>query len=107
MTNAEILKAQCRMMHSACYVDDDVVELALSKIGRNPNDEGKADSEITRQAILIVLSWSETSRSEGGMSVSVDLAHLRISLARWCLMYGIEEEILGGLSTIEDGSNLW
>ncbi|MBR4886828.1 MAG: hypothetical protein IKU16_09455 [Muribaculaceae bacterium] len=109
MKNLEALKAQCKLICNTCYVDDDVARLVLQNAGLDAESEPSAnDPDIVRAAILIVKGWIETSRSENGISASVELASVRKNIAFWCGMAGLDaSEYVDDLVVIENGSNMW
>jgi hypothetical protein len=109
MTNLEACRAKCKLICNTCYVDKDVLEVALMDSGIDPNGFAvEKDKELMRTAIIIVKGWVETSRSEGGISTSIDMASVRNSISFWCGEYGLDaSEFLSSLSTIENGSYLW
>lgn len=104
------LRAICKAICNTCYVDDDVLAVMLSSEGLDPNDyvEDTPSSTLIRLAIEIVKGWVETSRSEGGISVSVDVARVNRNIAYWAKKGGIEAEVLddNGI-TVRNASNLW
>ena len=71
-TNLETLKARCKLICNTCYVDSDVAEDMLLQEGLDPVSGGGDDTTITKCAIVIVKGWVETSRSEGGISASIN-----------------------------------
>lgn len=109
MTNLESLRAKCKLICNTCYVDKDVLESILTDNGIDPEDYANAgDMVICKCAILIVKGWVETSRSEGGVSASVDREAVKKSLLFWCRQWGIDEELVAdSKSVIYSGSNLW
>ena len=109
MTNSEVLRAQCKLICDTCYVDSDVVSLALLNAGVDGEATATAnDPVIIRAALSIVRGWVETGRSEGGISVSVDVASVKRSMAYWCGVAGIDvSEFVDGTVTLENGTELW
>ena len=77
ITNSEAVRAKCKLICNTCYVDADVLNATLLDAGIS--DEGTAtpnDPKIVECAILIVKGWVETSRSENGISASIDMDKL-------------------------------
>ena len=109
MTNSEALRAQCKLICNTCYVDDDVLNLALHNAGISAESEATAnDPAIIRAAIVIVKGWAETSRTENGISASVDTAAVKRSIAYWCNAAGLDaSEFVDDTTTLESGSDLW
>lgn len=109
MTNLESLRAYCKLICDTCYVDRDVLEVTLADNGLSANEAATAgDTTIKKCAILIVKGWVETSRSEGGVSVSIDREAVKKSLSFWCGQWGLDDELVeDSKSVIYSGSNLW
>lgn len=109
MTNLEALKAQCKLICNTCYVDMDVLNLTLLIYGIDPEATAVPDApDLIRAAIVIVKGWAETSRSENGISVAVDMATLKKNIMFWCEKAGLEaSEFVDGITTLESGSDLW
>ena len=107
--NLEALKAQCKLICNTCYVDDDVARLVLLNAGLKEDESPTANHpELVKAAILIVKGWVETSRSENGISASVDVASVKKSIMFWCGQHGLDaSEYVDDLVVIENGSNLW
>lgn len=107
--NLEALKAQCKLICNTCYVDDDVARLVLLNAGLKEDESPTANNpELVKAAILIVKGWVETSRSENGISVSVDVASIKKSIVFWCGQCGLDaSEYVDDLVVIDNGSNLW
>lgn len=104
------LRAVCKAICNTCYVDDDVLTAMLVSKGIEPEGESSGDfpAAIVELAIVIVKGWVETSRSEGGVSVARDTKQLNQNIMYWCNKYGLEaDELLSGVITIRNGSNLW
>lgn len=110
-TNTEVCRAKCKLLCNTAYVDSDVIKDVLIDRGIDPEEEAVPNNvELMRCAILIVLGWVETSRSEGGVSVSIDLAALRNNIYYWCSQYGIDVEefnLVDALSYIRNGFTIW
>lgn len=109
MTNSEALRAQCKLICNTCYVDTDVLSLALLNAGISADDTATPnDSAIIRTAILIVKGWVETSRSENGISAAIDMPSLENNIKYWCAKAGLDaSEFVDGLISLESGSDLW
>lgn len=109
MTNSEALRAQCKFICNTCYVDTDVLSLALLNAGISDDDTATPnDPAIIRAAILIVKGWVETSRSENGISTAIDMPTLKNSIIFWCGEAGLDaSEFVDDIVTIESGSDLW
>ncbi len=109
MTNLEALRAQCKLICNACYVDSDVLKLALHNAGIDTDAEAAVkDPAIIREAIVIVKGWAETSRSENGISTSIDMAAVKNSIIFWCGEAGLDaSEFVDDTITFDSGSDLW
>lgn len=109
MNNSEALRAQCKTICNTCYVDSDVLRLALLNAGIDGEAEASAnDPQIIRAAITIVKGWAETGRSEGGISVSIDTAAIDGSIRYWCGVAGLDaSEFDVDTVTLESGSEMW
>ena len=108
--NSEAVRAKCKLICNTCYVDDDVVNDILLDHGLEPaeNAQSENNAAIMECAILIVKGWVETSRSEGGISTSIDMESVKNNILFWCGRLGLDaSEYLSELSSIEDGSKLW
>lgn len=108
-TNLEALKARCKVICNTCYVDTDVAEDMLLREGLAPTDNDVDESTITKCAIIIVKGWVETSRTDNGITASVNYDAVKKSIAFWCKQCGLDasEFLDEDLTTIEDGSHLW
>ena len=109
MTNSEALRAQCKQICNTCYVDDDVLSLALLNTGLDGELTATAnDPQIIRAALTIVRGWVETSRSEGGISASINVDAVKRSMAYWCSVAGLDaSEFVDDCFTMESGAELW
>lgn len=109
MTNSEALRAQCKLICNTCYVDTDVLSLALLNADISADDTATPnDPAIIRTAILIVKGWVETSRSENGISAAIDMPSLENNIKYWCAKAGLDaSEFVDGLISLESGSDLW
>lgn len=107
--NLEALKAQCKLICNTCYVDDDVARLMLLNAGIEEGGLPTANNpDIVKAAILIVKGWVETSRTENGISASVDVASVKKNIVFWCGQSGLDaSEYVDDLIVIDNGSNLW
>ncbi len=108
-SNLEVCRAKCKLICNTCYVDLDVLKDILIDHGLDPEATAEANSSaIMLCAILVVKGWVETSRSEGGVSTSINYEAVRKSIAFWCKQYGLDTDgLLDDKSTIESGSHLW
>ena len=108
-TNLEALKARCKVICNTCYVDDDAAEDLLYREGFDPDLEGGVDdTTMTRCAILIVKGWVETSRSDNGISSSINYEAIKKSIRYWAKEASLDaSEFIDEPTTIEDGSHLW
>lgn len=109
MTNLEALRAQCKLICNTCYVDSDVLKLALYNAGIDADAYATAkDTAIIREAIVIVKGWVETSRSESGISTSVDVAAVKNNIIFWCGEAGLDaSEFVDDMITLDSGSDFW
>lgn len=107
--NLEALKAQCKLICNTCYVDDDVARHVLFNAGLDAESAPTANnSDIVSAAILIVKGWVETSRSENGISASVDPENVKKNIIFWCGKAGLDaSEFVDDMTVLEDGSDLW
>ena len=109
MTNLEALRAQCKLICNTCYVDSDVLKLAIHNAGIDDDAEAAVkDPAIIREAIVIVKGWAETSRSENGISTAIDMAAVKNSIMFWCGEAGLDaSEFVDDTITLDSGSDLW
>ena len=110
MTNLEALQAQCKLICNTAYVDRDVANLTILKGELDPQGEFSLadDKKIIIMSLDIVKGWVETSRSENGISVSMDPQKVEQNMIYWCGKAGVDaSKFLSTVSVIEDGSNLW
>lgn len=109
MTNSEALRAQCKTICNTCYVDSDVLQLALLNADIDGDGEATAnDPTIIATAIQIVKGWVETSRSENGISTAIDMAAVETNIKYWCGVAGLDaSEYLEDIVTLESGTDLW
>ena len=107
-TNLEALRAKCKLICDTCYVDDDVLIDVLCDAGIDPDGEssGTSAAQLVECAIPIVKGWVETSRSEGGISVSIDREAVEKNILFWCQRYGLDasEYLSGSMTVVEDVS---
>lgn len=109
-TNLETLRAKCKLICDTCYADDDVLIDVLYDNGIIPNDAAVSmDAEIVKAAITVVLGWVETSRSEGGISTSIDREAVEKNILFWCQRYGLDasEYLSESMTVIQDGSEMY
>lgn len=110
MSNLEAVQALCTAMVNTFYPDRAVAEFALFQRGADPMaDAAPMDAEVFRAAVSLVRGYVESSRSEDGISTSINTAALEDALRYWCRQYGLDadEELADGLRVLEDGTNLW
>ena len=104
------LRAICKAICNTCYVDDDVLRvMLLSNKDVDPESEiFDLTPDLVEIALTIVRGWVETSRSEGGVSVSSSTEQLNDNITFWCNKYGLEaENYLINVKVVENGSNMW
>lgn len=109
-SNIEACRAKCKLICNTCYVDLDVLTDVLVDHGIDPDGTATANNaDLMLCAILVVKGWAETSRSEGGISTSINYASVKKNILFWCNNYGLNaDELLGDdMSSIDNGSNLW
>lgn len=109
MDNLSALRSLCNAICSAFYPDSPTMEMMLFNEGISGAAEATPkDASLLRLAVRLVRGFVESSRSENGVSVSIDADKVDENIAIWCGEYGIEaDEFLTSLKTIEDGSDLW
>ena len=108
MTNIEALSAKCTRICSAFYVDKVVLQDALFDASILPDDLAKPqDPEIIKQAIILVKGFVETSRSEGGISTSINQSTVKNNIIYWCKMVGLDASEFVEQIVIKNGSNRW
>lgn len=109
LTNSEAVRAKCKLICNTCYVDDDVLNATLIDAELQPTGIATPNSpKIVECAILIVKGWVETSRSEGGISASIDKDKLEQNILFWCNRAGLDaSEFLDSLVVVENASDRW
>lgn len=110
MTNLKALSSLCNAIANTFYPDKSTLEVVLFNGGIEPDAEAAPkDPKIFRAAVRLIYGYVESSRTENGVSTSVNEDAIRKSLAIWCKDYGLnaEEELGDYLRVIEDGSSLW
>lgn len=109
MNNLQATSSLCNAIANTFYPDKHTIELALFNEGIDAEIEATPKDEvILRVAISLVLGYVESSRSEGGISTSVNADAIEKSIKYWCKMYGVDvEELTDSVSVLRDGSNLW
>lgn len=110
MNNLSATMTLCTAMCSSFYPDKASATMALFNAEIDPDAEAiPKDEKILRVAIALVKGYVETSRSEGGTSVSVRENAINDSIKHWCGIYGLDaEEVLADyVRVIEDGTHLW
>lgn len=110
MTNIEALRTLCNAIANTFYPDTATLEFALF----NESVDAKADATpkdatIFRVAVALIKGYVENSRSEGGVSTSVNEDAVKESLLFWCNYYGLDaaDELSDYLRVIDDVSNRW
>lgn len=108
MTAADTLRTMCTSIASTFYPDSDVCVLALEAAGIDANGDADFPS-LFKVAARLVIGYVEQSRSEGGISVSVNSDAVRRSVLHWCGVYGVRpEEVLGdSIGIIKDCTDIW
>lgn len=109
--NLDALKAKCKLICNTCYADRDVLVDTLIDHDIDPMmsyDTSNA-AALIECAVIVVKGWVETSRSEGGVSASIDPDKVEASIRFYCGRYSLDaDELLADTSrTIENGTNLW
>lgn len=110
LTNSEAVRAKCKLICNTCYVDADVLNATLLDAGITPDGTATPnDPKIVECAILIVKGWVETSRSENGISASIDKERLEQNIMFWCGRAGLDasEFLEDMVVSVENGSDLW
>ncbi len=110
MTNLSALYSLCNAIANTFYPDESTLKLALFNAEIDPDGAATPkDPAIFRVAVPLIRGYVEASRSENGVSTSVQQDAVEKSLNFWCNSYGLnaEEELGDSLSYIEDGSSLW
>ena len=109
-TNLEALRAKCKLICNTCYADDDVLIDVLSDCGIQPHDNAAPkDVKLLKAALTVVKGWVESSRSEGGISTSINRESINKSILFWCNRYGLEasEFLTDSMTIVQDGSNFY
>lgn len=109
MNNLSATTMLCTAMCSSFYPDEKAVEIALFNAGIVTNDEAQPkDKNVFMVAVTLVRGYVESSRSEGGISVSVDRDAVNDSILFWAREYGVvEDDVLLKPKVIENGSYFW
>lgn len=108
MDNLSALRGLCNAICSAFYPDRATMEMMLFNEGITSTDTATPkDATLLRLAIRLVKGFVESSRSENGVSVSIDTDKVDENIAMWCDEYGIDADDLTTLKTIEDGTSRW
>lgn len=109
MDNLATTSALCTAIASAFYPDRSAVAVSLQAAGVDPGGQAVArDAALFRVAARLVQGFVDTARTEGGVSVSADLAAVRRSLRSWAAEYGVDPDTVDGTArTIDNASNLW
>ena len=108
MDNLTALRGLCNALCSSFYPDITTMTLVLYNEGLDAMDEAAPkDVTILKLAIKLVKGYIETSRTEGGVSVSIDIDKIDDAIKEWCDDYGLDASEFVQLKTIENGSHLW
>ena len=109
MDNLSALRSLCNAICSAFFPDRSTMEMMLYNEGIDSTAAAaQKDVTLLRLAIRLVKGFVESSRSENGVSVSIDTDKVDENIAMWCDEYGIDaDELATSLKTIENGSDLW
>lgn len=109
MNNLSALKGMCNAICSTFYPDLPAMQMMLFNSGIAAFDEATPkDHEILKAAIKLVQGYVESSRSEGGVSTSIDREKVNSNIRLWCREYGLDaDDYLSSQSSIENGSNRW
>jgi len=109
MDNLSALKGMCNAICSTFYPDLAAMQMMLFNAGIAPHDEATPkDPKVLKAAIKLVQGYVESSRSEGGISTSIDRDKVNSNIRLWCSEYGLDaDDYLSSQSSIENGSNLW
>lgn len=109
MNNLEALRATCKLICNTCYVDDDVLNLSLANAGISDTAESvQNDAALVECAIVIVKGWIETSRSENGISTSINVDRVNKNIVYWCGKVGLDaSDFVDDMIVMDNGSNLW
>lgn len=110
MDNYTAVSSLCTTIASSYYPDEAAVRTVCFLLGIETAAEAvPTDPMIFRAAARLVRGYVESSRSEGGVSVSVRDEAINKSLAAWCRTYGLDPdvELADTQRTISNGSNLW
>ena len=109
-TNLEALRAKCKLICDTCYADDDVLIDVLCDSGIVPGDKAvPSDVEIVKCAILVVMGWVESQRSEGGINVSINREAVEKNILFWCQRFGLDasEYLSESMTVVQDGSGMY
>lgn len=109
MDNLSALKGLCNAICNTFYPDVATAELMLFNEGINATKEASPkDATLLKVAITLVRGYVESSRTENGVSTSVDSAKVDKNIKFWCNEYGLDaEDYMLSVKSIEDGSNRW
>ncbi|MBR0292519.1 MAG: hypothetical protein IJQ79_10375 [Bacteroidales bacterium] len=108
MDNLTALRGLCNAICNTFYPDNSTMELVLFNEGISSTAAATPkDPAILKLAIKLVLGYVEKSRTEGGVSYSIDTDKIDDNIKEWCDDYGLDAEEFLPLKTIENGSNLW
>ncbi len=109
MNNLQATSSLCNAIANTFYPDKHTIEMALFNEGIDAEIEATPkDEAILRVAVSLVIGYVESSRSEGGVSTSVNADAIENSIRYWCNVYGVDvEEVSNSVRVLRDGTNLW
>lgn len=109
MDNKSALRGLCNALCNTFYPDTSTIEVVLFNEGVQASDDAKPkDAQLLKLAIRLVLGYCESSRTENGVSTSVDRDAVKRNITTWCDDYGLDaDDYVPGLKVVEDGTNLW
>ena len=109
MDNLSALRGLCNAICNTFYPDRAAMEMMLFNEQLGPCDDAKPkDIKLLKLAIRLVKGYVEASRSENGVSTSVNTAAIDDAIKDWCVDYGLDaDDYILSQTTIEDGSNRW
>lgn len=109
MNNISALKALCNAICNTFYPDQATLVIVLIGEKMSPDECAvPKDPRLLKLAIRLVQGYVESSRTEGGISTSVDRSRVDANIAMWCREYGVDaDEYMAGLKVIESGTSLW
>lgn len=108
MDNLTATSTLCTALCSSFYPDTRAVTIALfnAEIDATATAEPK-DKKIFKVAVALVRGYVESSRSEGGVSVSVSRDAVEDAIKHWAKEYDVPLDEVSNPKTVEDGSYMW